>query len=392
MAVCGARLAGLGLALLMTVSACSGGAPGRTATPSSTPPSRPSTPSPTPSPTPSARTDAWPPAAASGAPGYVAPGSDPSVLPGPVLIADKGNNRLLVVSPQGQVLWDWPRPGDLAPGQTFLIPDDAFLTPDGRSVIATEEDDFVVTEIDLATRKIVWRYGTPGVHGSGPNQLWNPDDAMALSDGTVIAADIKNCRLVQLSPSSPSPVWTLGTLGRCSHAPPTDFGSPNGVFPLPNGHFLVTEIRGDWVDEIDRAGRVYWSAHPAGVAYPSDSNQYKPGQFVTVDYSNPGQVVVFDGNGTALWRWNPRTGDGRLNHPSLAEALPNGDILLNDDGNHRVIVLDPAQNKIVWQYGHTGVPGTDPGYLNTPDGLDPVPPHSYADTVGLTAPTPTSAG
>ena len=82
------------------------------------------------------------------------------------------------------------------------------------------------------------------------------------------------------------------------------------------------------------------------------------------------------------------SGDGRLNHPSLAEGLPNGDIILNDDANHRVIVLDPAQNKIVWQYGHTGQAGDQPGYLNTPDGLDPVPPHSYANVVGLTNPAP----
>ncbi len=374
-------LTGLGSALLLALAACSGGAQASPAHGSSTAPSHASTPSPTQAL--SAGAGTWPPANATGAPGYLAQGSDPSVLPGPVLIADKGNNRLLVVSPQGQVLWQWPQPGDLAPKQTFLIPDDAFLTPDGKDVIATEEDDFVVTEIDLVTRKIVWRYGTPGVHGSGPNQLWNPDDAMKLPDGSVIAADIKNCRLVDLSPSSPTPAWTLGSLGHCTHAPPGRFGSPNGAFPLPNGHFLVTEIRGDWVDEIDRTGHVYWSAHPPGVAYPSDSSQYKPGQYVTVDYSNPGQAVVFDATGKALWRWNPRTGNGRLNHPSLAEGLPNGDILLNDDANHRVIVLDPSQNKIVWQYGHTGVSGTAPGYLNTPDGLDPVPPHSYADTVGL---------
>ena len=72
-----------------------------------------------------------------------------------MLIADKGNNRLVVVNPQGQLLWQWPQPGDLVPGQTFRIPDDAFITPDGKDVIATEEDDFVVTEIDIATRKIV---------------------------------------------------------------------------------------------------------------------------------------------------------------------------------------------------------------------------------------------
>jgi len=303
-----------------------------------------------------------------------------------VLIADKANNRLLVVSPQGQVLWQWPQPGDLAAGQTFLIPDDAFVTPDGQDIIATQEDDFVITEIDIPTRKIVWRYGTSGVHGSEPGRLDNPDDAMMVPDGTVIAADIKNCRLVDLSPASPGPVWSSGGgPGTCRHDPPARFGSPNGVFPLPDGHFLVTEINGDWVDEIDRTGHVYWSAHPPGVAYPSDSSHYRPGQYVTADYSKPGQVVVFDARGRPVWRWAPRTGAGMLDQPSLAEGLPNGDILLNDDGNDRVVVLDPVQNRIVWQYGHTGVPGAAPGYLNTPDGLDPVPPNSFADRVGLDA-------
>jgi len=114
---------------------------------------------------------------------YLAPGSDPSVLPGPVLIADKSNNRLIEVSPTGNVLWEFPRPGDLAPGQTFRVPDDAFYTPDGKQIIATQEDDFAVTLIDVATHRIVWRYGTPGQSGAGPNQLWNPDDAIMLRDG-----------------------------------------------------------------------------------------------------------------------------------------------------------------------------------------------------------------
>jgi hypothetical protein len=40
----------------------------------------------------------------------------------------------------------------------------------------------------------------------------------------------------------------------------------------------------------------------------------------------------------------------------------------------------------VWQYGHTGVPGTAPGYLNRPDGVDVTPPDSmliaHASTMG----------
>jgi hypothetical protein len=39
------------------------------------------------------------------------PGSDPGVLPGSILIADEGNNRIIVVDPQGRVRWIFPRRG-----------------------------------------------------------------------------------------------------------------------------------------------------------------------------------------------------------------------------------------------------------------------------------------
>jgi hypothetical protein len=49
-------------------------------------------------------------------------------------------------------------------------------------------------------------------------------------------------------------------------------------------------------------------------------------------------------------------------------------------------VIDPVTSRIVWQYGHKGVPGTGPGYLNDPDGVDLTPPNSlgitHAPTVG----------
>jgi len=64
-------------------------------------------------------------------PGHLQPGSDPTVLPGPVLIADRGNDRLVLVDPEGRVLWTFPAPGELPSGETFNVPDDAFYTPDG---------------------------------------------------------------------------------------------------------------------------------------------------------------------------------------------------------------------------------------------------------------------
>jgi outer membrane protein assembly factor BamB len=310
---------------------------------------------------------------------HLAPGSDPSVLPGPILVADEDNNRLVEISPAGQVLWQFPRPGDLASGQTFERPDDAFFSPDGKQIIATQEENFAVTLIDVATRKIIWRYGQPGVHGSGPNQLWNPDDAMVLPNGDVVISDIKNCRIIVVAKGEHTAARSYGRVGSCHHKPPQQFGSPNGAFPLQNGNWLVTEINGDWVSEIAPGGTVLWSTHPPLVAYPSDTNEIGPNRYLTVDYSSPGQVVIFDRSGRTIWRYRP-TGAAALNHPSLAEGLPNGDVLLNDDANHRVIVVDPRTNQVVWQYGVTGQPGSTLGLLNNPDGVDLVPPNSLLTT------------
>ena len=316
-------------------------------------------------------------------PGELAPGSDPAVLPADVLIADHHNNRLLIIDPQGRVRWEFPRPGDLAPGQTFLQPDDAFFSPDGKYIIVTQEDNQVISMISLATSTIVYRYGVPGVPGAGPDHLFNPDDAMLTPAGVLISADIKNCRIVLITPPAHTVTRVIGqTTNACEHDPPRRFGSPNGAFPMTNGHYLITEINGDWADEMSLSGQVSWSANPPGVLYPSDSNEVYPGRYLTADYSDPGQIVEFTSSGRLLWRM------GGFNQPSLALPLPNGDILLNDDFNHRVCVVDPATHRIVWQYGHTGTAGRGPGYLNDPDGVDLVPPDSLLVTHAATMGSP----
>ena len=59
--------------------------------------------------------------------------------------------------------------------------------------------------------------------------------------------------------------------------------------------------------------------------------------------------------------------------PSLAIMLPNGLVAVNDDWRHRVLLIDPRAQRIVWQYGHTDVASRRPGYLNKPDGMDFLP-------------------
>ena len=58
-------------------------------------------------------------------------------------------------------------------------------------------------------------------------------------------------------------------------------------------------------------GHVYWSAHPPGVAYPSDANEISQGCYIVADYSDPDQIVIFDRAGLTLWRFRPAGVPGR---------------------------------------------------------------------------------
>ena len=56
-----------------------------------------------------------------------------------------------------------------------------------------------------------------------------------------------------------------------------------------------------------------------------------------MDHSTLAQIVVFNGNGKALWMYRP-TGAAQLSRPSPALALADGDIFATDDADRRVLV------------------------------------------------------
>jgi hypothetical protein len=295
-----------------------------------------------------------------------------SVLPGYLLIADRENNRIIVVNPARKIVWRFPRAHGGGAKGTFLGPDDAFVTPDGRDVITNQEFSETVAIVSLdAHPRVLWRYGHQGEQGSSAGYLAHPDDAYLLPNGLVSIADIINCRVVWLDRAK-HVVRTLGRAGDCEHDPPRSLAQPNGDTPLPDGGVLVTEI-GGWVDRFDSRGHLVWSLRTP-TDYPSDAQLLPEGNVLVAGYNSPGRVDIIDPRTHAIvWTYGPSSGPGSLNEPSLALPLPNGTIAVTDDWNHRVVLIDRATRRIVWQYGHNGVAGASPGYLNKPDGLDLLP-------------------
>jgi len=287
----------------------------------------------------------------------------------PVVIADRRNNRLLEVTPDKHIVWEFPSPNL----KIYRGNEDVNFSHDGRLLAVSEEDNFDIHLVDYEKREIVWTYGVPDVRGGNPGYLNYPDDAHMLVDGKVLTADLRNCRVLIIDPQSNQVTTQWGQVSQCRHDPPHAFGLPNGATPMENGDLLISEIIDSWISRITRAGKVVWSVRAPHVHYPSDAFPTADGkQVIVADFSKPGRIVIFEpANRRVTWEYYVAEGEGMLDHPSLARELPDtGDIIVADDWRERVLVIDRKTRKIIWQYGVTGQKGSTPGYLNYPDGFD----------------------
>jgi outer membrane protein assembly factor BamB len=296
-----------------------------------------------------------------------------------LLIADRGNDRLLLLDDTDKIVWKYPSRTRPAPHGGFYFPDDAFFIRHGTAIISNQEDNNTIVEIAYPSGHIVFQYGHPRTAGAAPGYLHTPDDAYLLRYGNITVADPGNCRVLVIAPRTKRVLHQIGTPGRCVHDPPSALGSPNGDTPLANGNLLISEINGSWIDEVTPSGRLVWATHLA-IGYPSDAQQIGRDRYLVADYEHPGAVVEFDRRGHIELSYRPTSGPGVLDHPSLVELLPSGVFMLNDDYNHRMVAIDPSTRALVWQYGVTGHAGTATGLLNTPDGFDLLAPDGSTPT------------
>ena len=89
-----------------------------------------------------------------------------SPLPGSLLIADRGNDRMLLVDMHHRVLWRFPTARDRARGIHLNFNDDGFVEPGGKAIVSNEEEAHTIVSVNIKTHARVHLYGTPGVRRS----------------------------------------------------------------------------------------------------------------------------------------------------------------------------------------------------------------------------------
>ncbi|CAM3996120.1 hypothetical protein [Roseateles saccharophilus] len=191
-------------------------------------------------------------------------------------------------------------------------------------------------------------------------------------------------------PDFPAAILAAATALAALPATPANAG---GQFNMP-GNLLITDQFNNRVIEIDPAGTIVWSfgsglGNTSAGAIVGVNDAERVGVYTlmagtgtpagaTKNCKKSGcpdnRVILVDPGDHIVWQYGQfgvtGFGPNQLNTPVQNTFLPNGNVLITDQGNSRIIEVRPADNAIVWQYGQSGVAGSGPNQLNNPNSAE----------------------
>lgn len=208
-----------------------------------------------------------------------------------------------------------------------------------------------VVEFNSAGRPI-WAYVNPNldfVHSAYPT-----------TRGNVLITDTNNNRVIEVSPQCKIVFNTddlgpgHGFLGRGRFNDGKRLVYPNDAKQIPNGHYLISSRGTSTVFEIDRHGHVYWSCHsfrnllgkPDRLSGQHNPQRLANGNTIISD-SNNARVLIVDRNCTReVWQYPPightrnAHGGERILWPRDATVMTNHDILIDDSLHNRCLEVN----------------------------------------------------
>jgi len=155
------------------------------------------------------------------------------------------------------------------------------------------------------------------------------------------------------------------------------------------GNITIADQFNNRVIEVNAQHKIVWHfgngssvPGPHSIVAPNDQERFGGYTLIAGTGAPPGteptcpmgcvdnRVIIVDRDGEIVWQYGQAgvTGSGynELNTPVSDVLLPNGHILITDQGNERVIEVT-FDKRIVWQYGITGKMGSGFDELNNPN-------------------------
>ena len=289
--------------------------------------------------------------------------------PGNILIADQFNNRVIEVSPAGDILWSFGLgPNDFSSKSIIGCNDSQRVgsftlmagTGTPQNVIPQAPNGAVDNRVILVDEggRIVWQYGQFGQTGSGPNLLSTPVQSTWLPTFHVLITDQGNNRIIEVNLHKQI-VWQYPG----SNTNPSDqLNSPNSAELLENGHILIADENNNRAIEVTRDDKIVTTFTASGaLGACAFASRLDNGDTLLTDTSNA-QAVEVDDHDKVVWQYATDTNSLSIKTPlpTRAVRLRDGDTLISDQFNNRVIRVSHA-GEIVASYGLPLAGGTTIG-------------------------------
>lgn len=313
--------------------------------------------------------------------------------PGDFLISDQFNNRVIEVERTGRIVWQFGRgPNDVSAASPVGVNDairvgNLTLISGTGAPAGTEPacpSGCADNRVFLVTQQgqIVWQYGTFGVTGAGPNQLNTPVQATTTPRHTVLITDQGNQRVIEVNVLKQI-IWQYGQTGHAGNGPDA-LNNPNSVELLANGNLLIADQNNNRAIIVNRNHAIVATFTAGGTLNGVAFASLLPNGDILITDSNNNRVVEVNASDHIVWAvsTNRQPGSNPNPLPTRAIRLQGGDTVISDQFNHRVTVVDRT-GALIRQFGNLNVPGY--GLATTMQGLNgPYDAKVTGDYTGLT--------
>jgi hypothetical protein len=315
--------------------------------------------------------------------------------PGNILISDQFNNRVIEINHHGEIVWQFGvGPNDLTANSILGVNDAQRVGPftlmagtgippgvdpvdqngsaDNRVILVSPDGD------------IVWQYGQFGVTGSGPNELNTPVQCTWLPNTHVLITDQANQRIIEVNLQK-NIVWQYGMTGISGNGA-DQLNNPNSAELLANGHILISDENNNRAIEVTRNKKIVATFTAGGTTSGVAFASRLPNGHTLITDSNNSRIVEVDRHDNVVWQYltNTQSGSNAAPLPTRALRLRSGHTIISDQFNDRVIIIN-HHGQILAQYGNLNVPGF--GLDDTTPGLNaPYDAKVIGDYTGITPP------
>lgn len=255
---------------------------------------------------------------------------------GNLLICDSFNQRIIELTNNGQVVWEF---GLKKNPVTFEL--------NNPRIIETENDEILVA--NSYNNNIVHLKkdnSLVSIYGGRREELFWPKSVKRTVRNTLLIVDSRNGRVIELD-SKRNVVNILSELFFNNGV--ITLIDPHDIDELPDETLLITDAVRNVVINVDWKGNVMW-------VYGLDNELNDPHQ---CRVARDGNLIISDTGNHRVIKVNyfksilfsiQETNVGKLFRPRWCQELDGGKLLITDSGNNRILITD-VDGEVTYKYG-----------------------------------------